>query len=553
MNAQFFVTLSLAAASVSPLCSLSAQVPNGKIALETRIRKIANNSHGLARVFEIGKTRSGAPILALAIQKETPGRRNRPALLLVAGLDGRRTQDSEVALEIAKEFVNQKADTLKGRILQKWTLFVIPCANRDGQGAKVEGNLGPVDEDRDGQIDEDGPEDLDGDGRILWMRKKDPEGTYIQDPKSGRMRKADPEKGEAGIYKVWREGKDNDGDGEFNEDPPGGIVPNRNFPHLYPEHGEGAGPYVLSEPESRSLAEFVIQHPRIRAVITLGAFDNLSGKAKRNTAARNSPINGYEPRDKAALASFAKAIKRKGNQGSDEWPGRFHAWVYAHAGRTSLALRIGKKKTKKSPPKSPSSKPAKKKKKDLEPSSRAIPKPERKKIFPWRPFNHPQLGPVEIGGKDPLEDSKYSAEEQSKGVLLVSRLVEEVYKRACDLRIVRMETKALGNGAMELRAVVRNEGKEASRTAIADRLRNPRQPRLEFVRYSRANPLSSKRWDKSEAQNSLLTGRPFVFIPTHLLLGQTSEFRWILKKPKPGTLGLRIVQEGFVFDIKEVK
>jgi hypothetical protein len=526
--------------------------------LEIRIQKFAKNSNGLARVVQIGRSRSGKPILAIELSKKHADKEKKPAVLLVAGLDGRRMQDSEVALKVAQGFIASKANSDQGRMLEAWTIWVIPCANPDGRFVKAEGNLGPIDEDRDGRIDEDGPEDLNGDGKALWMRKEDPEGSYLQDPKTGVMRKANPKKGESGRYKLWREGEDNDEDGDFNEDPKGGIIPDRNFPHLYPEHGKGAGPFVLSEPEAMSLVDFVVANPRIQLVLTLGAFDNLGGKIRKNTAPKNQPINGYDPRDEAVLKAFGKSIKRKSKQASDEWKGRFHAWVYAHAGRISLALRLGKEKAspKEKPTSKPSSQPSRKKGQSKGPvrSGENGSKDQRpEKITPWKPFKHPQLGEIEIGGKDPQEDSKISPQEQKKGVLLVTQLLVEAFRRACRLRIVKLETKALGDSVLEVRAIVRNEGKNPSRTAIADRLRSPRLPRLEFVRFSKEKPLSSIRWGKKEAEASLLTGKPFVFIPSRLLFGETSEFRWIIKKPQPGTLGIRIAQEGLVFDIKEVK
>ena len=463
-------------------------------------------------------------------------------------------------MEVVKSFLTAKPKSSEKKILRDSTIWVIPCANPDGRTAGVEGNLGPVDEDRDGRMDEDGPEDLNGDGLILWMRKKDPEGTFIQDKTTGLMRKADPEKGEAGIYKLWREGLDNDKDGDFNEDPKGGIIINRNFPHLYPEHEKGAGPFVLSEPEALSLVDFVVANPRIQMVLTLGAFDNLSTKPKSNTASNKQPINGYLARDKGVLNRFAKAIERKGMHGDDNWKGRFHAWVYAHAGRMSLAMKLGKKAkmAKKRISSGPSSRPSKtgkeKKNREATPSKKAAEEGSSKsKFHAWKPFNHPQLGPIEIGGRDPLEDSKISIEEQRKGVPLVTHLLMEGLEGACRLRIVKLETKALGKAAIEVRAVVRNEGKSPSRTAVADRLRSPRLPRLEFVRFSRENPRASVRWKKPESQSILLTGKPFVFIPSSLLLGQTMEFRWVIHKPEPGTVGLRIAQEGMVFDVKEVK
>ena len=83
-----------------------------------------------------------------------------------------------------------------------------------------ERNASPWNDDMDDQADEDGPDDLDGNGFITEMRVKDPAGEWM--PVEGEprlMRKADPSKGEKGIYKLYVEGIDNDGDGEYNEDP----------------------------------------------------------------------------------------------------------------------------------------------------------------------------------------------------------------------------------------------------------------------------------------------------------------------------------------------
>ena len=55
------------------------------------------------------------------------------------------------------------------------------------------------------------------------MRVKAAGGEYMVDPDEPRlMKRADPKKGETGVYKLFTEGTDNDGDGFINEDPPGG-------------------------------------------------------------------------------------------------------------------------------------------------------------------------------------------------------------------------------------------------------------------------------------------------------------------------------------------
>jgi hypothetical protein len=137
-------------------------------------------------------------------------------------------------------------------------------------------NSAKNDADNDGRLDEDGPEDLNKDGFISVMRVKDPRGAYMIHPEDARlMRRADASKGEAGAYSVYWEGIDNDGDGFFNEDGPGGVDLNRNFLHQYPYYTPDAGPHMASEPEVRGVLEYVIARRNIAAILTFGESDNL--------------------------------------------------------------------------------------------------------------------------------------------------------------------------------------------------------------------------------------------------------------------------------------
>ena len=87
-------------------------------------------------------------------------------------------------------------------------------------------------------IDEDGYEDLNKDGLITLMRIKDPAGRFIESDEDERiMVEADISKGQSGNYLVYSEGIDNDKDGSFNEDGPGGVDFNRNFTFNYESFG----------------------------------------------------------------------------------------------------------------------------------------------------------------------------------------------------------------------------------------------------------------------------------------------------------------------------
>jgi hypothetical protein len=89
------------------------------------------------------------------------------------------------------------------------------------------------------------------------------------------MKEAEPAKGESGGYKIYLEGIDNDGDGFINEDGPGGVDLNRNFQHAYPYWQGDVGPHMVSEVETRAVMDFAIAHRNIATFLTFGESDNL--------------------------------------------------------------------------------------------------------------------------------------------------------------------------------------------------------------------------------------------------------------------------------------
>ena len=98
-----------------------------------------------------------------------------------------------------------------------------------------------------------------------------------RDPKKRLMRRVGQGKGE---WMVYPEGIDNDLDGRYNEDGIGGLDLHRNYPENWrPEPGRdatgrgytqfGAGAYPLSEPETRSVVLFLLEHPNVGVVNTM--------------------------------------------------------------------------------------------------------------------------------------------------------------------------------------------------------------------------------------------------------------------------------------------
>ncbi|MGD8329869.1 MAG: M14 family metallopeptidase [Acidobacteriota bacterium] len=204
----------------------------------------------------------------------------RPGVLVVGNLAGDHVVGSQLALGIVRFLLE---DASAADVLRDQVVYVVPRLNPDGAEAMFAAvkadrkvNALSFDADNDGRFDEDPAEDLNGDGMITLMRVPDPTGAFMIDPDDPRlMKRADKAAGETGTHTLYTEGVDSDGDGFLNEDGPGGVDLNRNFQHEYPYYQPDAGPYMVSEPESRALMDFVVAHRNIAAVLTFGESDNL--------------------------------------------------------------------------------------------------------------------------------------------------------------------------------------------------------------------------------------------------------------------------------------
>jgi hypothetical protein len=264
--------------------------------LTSTLKQIANKHSNLVDVKTLAKTRQGRDIWMATVSDKKLGEINKkPALLIVANLEGNQVIGSELVLGTLAKLVQNasQSDTIR-QLFAKTTMYIVPRLNPDGAEKmfakplwESATNTTPIDDDSDGFIDEDPPDDLNGDGFITTMRVKEPGGEYISHPKDDRLlKKADPAKNEIGVYKIYVEGKDNDGDKTINEDPIGGVDLNRNFPFGYNNFAPGTGVHQVSEIESRALADFVAVHENITAILTFGTNDNLINPPKQKSSAK---------------------------------------------------------------------------------------------------------------------------------------------------------------------------------------------------------------------------------------------------------------------------
>ncbi|MFC1661334.1 M14 family metallopeptidase [Gemmatimonadota bacterium] len=251
--------------------------------LTRELRTLVNGSD-LATLRSLGTTLGGREIWMVEVGIPSGASLDlRPGVLVAGNLEGDHLVGSHLAMEALRYLIRNRTEDAVQSVLSSNVFYFFPRLNPDGAEAmfaSVKGNRKtnalPWDEDNDGWVDEDGPEDLNGDGYVTVMRVPDPAGLYMIDPGDPRiMKKADATKGEAGSYKLYSEGTDEDGDGFINEDGPGGVDLNRNFQHAYPYWEGDAGPHMVSEIETRAIMDFALAHRNIAAFLTFGETDNL--------------------------------------------------------------------------------------------------------------------------------------------------------------------------------------------------------------------------------------------------------------------------------------
>ncbi|HAG17314.1 MAG TPA: hypothetical protein DCG69_12450 [Bacteroidales bacterium] len=256
---------------------------NGATAQKYRTPKEANQSLDAiaqanstkVKVHKLAQTAGGNQINIYEFGTEIRSeQKNKPAIFVMANPEGNLPLATEAALFLADEL-------LKSDHLERFTYYLVPVLNADALNHYSENplwetlrNAKPYNDDMDDVVDEDGPDDLNKDGFISQMRVLDPLGIWIPEEADARfLRKANAAKGEKGMYKLYTEGLDNDGDGIYNEDPIGGVNSGINFPHLFKPNHNASGAWPGSETEVYALMRFVYAHPEIAATFTFGSTD----------------------------------------------------------------------------------------------------------------------------------------------------------------------------------------------------------------------------------------------------------------------------------------
>ncbi len=271
---------------------------------------------------------------------------NKPALAIVGGVDGVHILGIEMALKLTESLAGHANIN---QILENQVFHIFPNLNPDASEQYFSDlryersvNSKNTDLDRDGSLSEDPYNDLNGDGLITMMRIEDATGGWMLHPDDNRvMVEADPLKSQRGTFRLLTEGRDNDEDGHYNEDPNGGVNINKNFTYQHPSFEYGAGEFPVSEAENRALADLMFDTFNIYAVLTFSPNNNLSDpwQYSRSDASKRV-ITGILEGDEGVFQSvsdlYKDVVPQENASGYSLQQGGFPEWAYFHYARYSF-------------------------------------------------------------------------------------------------------------------------------------------------------------------------------------------------------------------------
>jgi hypothetical protein len=450
---------------VNPKVEVAWNRYNDHAGIAQILKKIAAAYPDLAHLQSIGKSYQGRELWCLTItdfKKGDPDK--KPGMYIDGNIHSNEIQGAEFAMYTAWYMTESFADNkFIQQLLADKVFYIVPTINPDGRDSYMHqpnsassprSGMLPIDNDGDGLIDEDKYDDLDGDGNITQMRRKNPNGRFKIDPKDPRiMIRVGPD--EKGDYELLGgEGIDNDGDGRVNED---GYDfeydPNRDWGWGWqPNYIQGgAYKYPFSLPENRAVMEFVFKHPNIAAA---QSFHNSGGMILRGPGGQED-VGTYNAQD-------VQVYDMIGKKGEELLPGYKYLVVYKdlysayggeldwfYAGRgiytysnelwTGYLMYMRDSKA------------------DNEQYGFDKDLLMGDGFVPWKEYDHPQYGKIEIGG------FKKNTGRAHPGFLMESdahrNMAFSVYHlySTPKLSVQEITEKDLGGGLKEVTAVIANE------------------------------------------------------------------------------------------------
>ena len=434
----------------------------------------------LAAIRSIGKSYEGREIwVATVTNSETGPADDKPAFWCDGNIHAAElTASTAVLYYLHQLLTGYGSDAEITQLLDTRAVYLCPRINPDGaelalaerpRHIRSSTRRYPFDEERVDGLDK---EDIDGDGRILSMRVRDPHGTWkkcAQDPRLMVAR----EPGEFGgeYYRLMPEGLIRGYDGltiNVNSDLEG-LDLNRNFPSGWRQEFEqvGAGEYPTSEPEVKAMVDFIVKHRNIGAAIS---YHTHSGVILRPMGMQSD--DDMIPEDLWSIKRFSEiGAKLTGYPAISIWHDfKYHPkevisgtqdWMYEHLGALFWVVEIW----------APNREAGITDYKWID-WYREHPVEDDLKLIKWsdehcggqahvdwKPFMHPQLGAVEIGGWDKMNFWRNPPPPlREREAARFPRWMTTIALSLPKLELLRTEVRALGPDTWRVRIAVANSG-----------------------------------------------------------------------------------------------
>ena len=437
----------------------------------------ASEFPSLFQVEPIGRSYEGREIwLCTVTNAETGPAEEKPAVIVHAQIHASEFTGTTAALDLIDRLLHGYGEEKRvTAALDTRCFYVVPRVNPDGPEAVLtdgrwrRSSVRPYPRDEP----EDGLQrgDVDGDGRVLFMRMPDANGAWKTHPDDRRLLvPRPPDDLDGDFYRVLPEGTIRNWDGETIPIAPmlEGLDLNRQWPAEWAPEGEqqGAGPYPGSEPETRALIQAIVDRPNITSYV---GYHTFSGVHLR-------PWSGH-PDDDFPVPDL-RAFKLMGEEATrlTGYPAIsiFHDfkydpkmvikggdvdWIYDHLGAYAWVTEFW------SPQRaaglsdyhfidwlrdhSP----------EDELAVLKLADELGEGFVDWYPFEHPQLGPVELGGWDivrfwfnpPLSRLEQEIRPHADFALFLALVAPRLEVRS-------FESEAVADGVYRLRLVLENTG-----------------------------------------------------------------------------------------------
>ena len=447
--------------------------------LEKNLKYFSDKYPELCDLESICVTEENRNVYAMTItNKRTGAALDKPAFHIDGNTHAGEVTGSMAAMHaIDVLLTGYGEDKVITKILDRMTIYVVPRISPDGAETYLTTpysirSVNRVHNPENGGIRS---EDLDGDGVIRMMRIPTPYGAWKKDKDdSSIMAKRDPGDADGDFYDIYVEGNFEAFDGDENlkekkED--WSLDFNRNYPYgWFPENRQaGAGKYPLSNPETKAMADWIIEHPNIGGVSTnhtSGGIILYPPGTRPSTAVSEKDINqfieianmgkeelGYEP-----LNIYDSFIADPANYDS----GAFDDWCYQSQGIVAytvelwdLAKRVGvplvwNARNKES---------AQDELKRFVACMKWVKENAPEYYEDWKPFHHETFGDVEIGGFNFKFSQQNPPESFLNGVLeQMTRFMIRFAQSMPRLTIDTLTSEKVSDDIYKVTAIVGNLG-----------------------------------------------------------------------------------------------